>query len=334
MAVTRHVARRFSLAFATTSAIAVMLAACGGSGSPGTAARPSGSGGLTTIAVGNGPFLSNADLYTSDSKGYFKDAGLKADIKVLTAGSNAIPQLLNNGMQFAAVDMASAITAVAQGLPIEIVAPNTVGSSEKVGYPGVMVSPKSGITLPADLVGKTVAVNQINGTAMLLIKKTLAKDGVDWKKVKFTEVPPPQFISVLQAGRADAAGLAEPGVTLAKAKGMKYLFNPEQHTLAGKVTFAYVTSKAYASKNPGVVKSFVSALMKGSAYANVHPDEVRTIAKTSTQVPAPLLAKVTLPVFGEKAVEPQEIDTWITLMEQYGGFDKSKAPSAAEVLGQ
>jgi hypothetical protein len=75
-------------------------------------------------------------------------------------------------------------------------------------------------------------------------------------------------------------------------------------------------------------------VLKGHVYANAHPDEVRTIAKSSTEVPAPLLAKVTLPTFGEKAVEPQEIDTWIALLEQYGGFDKGKAPTAAAVLGQ
>jgi ABC-type nitrate/sulfonate/bicarbonate transport system substrate-binding protein len=118
------------------------------------------------------------------------------------------------------------------------------------------------------------------------------------------------------------------------SQNMTYLLNLEQNTVPGTVTFVYITSKAYASKNPEVVKSFASAVLKGHVYANAHPDEVRTLALTSTQIPEPLLAKVTLPAFGEKAVEPSEIDTWITLLEQYGGFDKSQAPTAAAVLGQ
>jgi NitT/TauT family transport system substrate-binding protein len=333
MSVTWNITRRLALA-ATTSAIAMTLAGCGGSApttsTGGTAAAASS---VTTIAVGNGPFLSNVDLHLSASKGYFSEGGLKANIKVLTAGSNAVPQLLNNSLQFAAVDVATAITAVAQHVPIEVVAPNTVGSPGKVGYAGVMVSPKSGITSPAGLVGKTVAVNQINGTAMILTQATLAKEGVDWKKVKFTEVAPPQLLPTLAAGRSDAAVLGEPGVTAAAGMKMTYLFNLEQDTVPQAVTFVYITSKAYANKNPDVVKSFVSAVLKGHGYANAHPDEVRTIAKSSTQVPAPLLAKVTLPTFGEKAVEPHEIDTWIALLKQYGGLDKTKAPSAAAVLG-
>jgi NitT/TauT family transport system substrate-binding protein len=332
---TRLTTRRLAVALATTAAIAMTLSACGGSGSGASAGgAASSAAGPTAIAVGNGPFLSNVDLYLSNSKGYFSDAGLETDIKVLTAGSNAVPQLLNNSLQFAAVDVATAITAVAQHLPIEVVAPNTVGSPGAVGYGGVMVSPKSGITSAAGLVGKTVAVNQINGTAMILTQATLAKDGVDWKKVKFTEVAPQQLVPTLLAGRADSAVLGEPGVAAAESQKMKYLFNLEKDTVPNVSTFVYITSKAYATKNPGVVKSFVSALLKGHVYANAHPDEVRTLAAKSTQVPPPLLAKVTLPTFGETAVQPQEIDTWISLLQQYGGFDKSKAPTASAVLGQ
>ncbi|MDT5037273.1 MAG: NitT/TauT family transport system substrate-binding protein [Micromonosporaceae bacterium] len=333
MAVTRYVTRRLAPVLATTSAIAMTLAGCGGSAGS-ASGTSSTTGGPTTIAVGNGPFLSNVDLYLSDSKGYFGEVGLKANIKVLTAGSNAVPQLLNNSLQFAAVDVATAITAVAQRVPIEVVAPNTVGSSGKVGYAGVMASPKSGVTSPAGLVGKTVAVNQINGTAMILTEATLEKAGVDWKKVKFTEVAPPQLLPTLAEGRSDAAVLGEPGVAAAQSQQMSYLFNPEQNTVPGTVTFVYITSKAYANKNPGAVKSFVDAMLKGHTYANAHPDEFRTIAKSSTQVPAPLLANVTLPEFGEKSVEPSEIETWIALLERYGGFDKSKAPTAAAVLGR
>jgi NitT/TauT family transport system substrate-binding protein len=333
MTVQCDVTRRLLLTVATASAMT--LAGCDGSVSPGSMAGTSPeAGGGTTISVGHGPNLSNADLYLAESKGYFGEVGLKADMKVQAAGSNAIPQLLNDGLQFAVVDVPTAITAIAQNLPLQVIGPNIVGSPGKVGYAGVMVSPTSGITSPADLVGKTVAVNQINGTGMILTRATLAKAGVDWRTVKFAEVPPPQLLTTLAAGRSDAALLGEPEVTVARSQNMEYLFNTNQHTVPGIATFVYITSKAYASKNPGVVNSFRSAMLKAHVYANAHPDEVRTIAKSSTQVPAELLAKVTLPTFGEKAVEPREIDTWIALMEQYGGFDRTKAPNAATVLGQ
>jgi len=329
VAVTHRITPRLIAGLAITCTIATTLVACGNSGS-----APSTAFGTTAITVGTGPFLSNVDLYLSDRKGYFGEVGLKADIKVQTAGNLAVPQLLNNGLQFATVDMPTAIMAVGQNLPIEVVAPNTVGSSGRRGFAGVMVSPKSGITSPAGLLGKTVAVNQINSVGMILIRATLAKAGLDWRQVKFTEVPPPQLLSTLAAGRADAAVLGEAEVTIAESQKMTYLFSPHEATVPGMTTYVFVTSKAYASKNPQVVKSFASAVLKGHVDANAHPDEVRAIAQSSTQLQAPLLAKVTLPTFGEKTVEPREIDTWISLLEQYGGLDKSKAPSAAAVLGR
>jgi NitT/TauT family transport system substrate-binding protein len=182
--------------------------------------------------------------------------------------------------------------------------------------------------------GKTVAVNQINGTAMILTRATLAKAGADWKRVKFTEVEPPQLLTTLVAGRADAAALGEPGVGAAESQKMTYLFNPEQDTVPGIATFVYITSQAYARAHPAVVQSFQRAVLRGHVYANAHPDEVRATAKFSTQVPPELLARAVLPVFGEKPVEPSEIATWIALLEQYGGFDRTKAPSAAAVLGK
>ncbi|MCW2756297.1 MAG: hypothetical protein JWO46_43 [Nocardioidaceae bacterium] len=326
----RLLTRRAAFAVGATAVAATALAGCGGT----TADATTSTAGSGTVAVGNGPFLSNADLHLSDSKGYFKDAGLKVDIKVLTAGSDAVPQLLNNSLQFAAVDVGTAITAVAQGLPIEVVAPNTVGSPGENGYGGVLVSPASGITSAQGLVGKTVAVNQIGGTAMILTEASLADQGVDPTKVKFTEVPPPQLVTTLVQGQADSAVLGEPGIAAALGAGMKQLFNPEENTVPGKATFVYITSKSFASKHPDEVKSFTSAVLKGHVFANANPDEVRAIAAKSTQVPPELLAKATLPTFGEKAVQPAEIDAWITLLEKYGDLDKAKAPSAASVLGK
>jgi NitT/TauT family transport system substrate-binding protein len=232
------------------------------------------------------------------------------------------------------VDVATAITAVAQGVPVVVVAPNTVGSPGKIGYGGVMVSPTSGITTPAELTGKTVAVNQINGTAEILTKASLQNAGVDWRQVDFTEVAPPQLLPTLAGGQADSAVLGEPGVTAATSQNMKYLFNLEQTTVPNTVTFVYIASKAYVTQHPDVTKAFVSALLKGHVEANKNPAAVRDLAKSSTQIDPALLAKVTLPTFGEAAVRPTEIDTWISLLERFGGLDPSKAPPASAVLGQ
>jgi ABC-type nitrate/sulfonate/bicarbonate transport system substrate-binding protein len=115
---------------------------------------------------------------------------------------------------------------------------------------------------------------------------------------------------------------------------MKYLFNLEQSTVPGSAAFVYIALKSYMRKHPDVTKAFASTILKSHAEANKNPDLVRELAKTSTDIDPALLAKVTLPAFGENAVQAKEIDTWIGLLEQYGELDKGKAPAASAVLGQ
>jgi NitT/TauT family transport system substrate-binding protein len=140
-------------------------------------------------------------------------------------------------------------------------------------------------------------------------------------------------LPTLAAGRADSAVLGEPGVAGAESQGMKYLFNLEQSTVPGSAAFVYIALKSYVTEHPDVTKAFADTILKSHVEANKDPDLVRELAKTSTDIDPALLAKVTLPTFGENAVQPKEIDTWIGLLEQYGELDKSKAPAASDVLG-
>jgi NitT/TauT family transport system substrate-binding protein len=329
----RHLTR-FSGAAALGLVALLGLAACGSSGSARTtsAAGSATSSSPVAVTAGNGPFLSNADLYLTKQKGYFSRDGLTVTIAALSAGANAVPQLLNDSMQFAAVDMPTAITAVAHHVPVTIVAPNTVGSPGPTGYAGVITLGSSDVKTAADLVGKTVAVNQLNGTAEIVVKAYLDHAGIDWKQVKFVQVAPPQFLATLQSHHADAAVVGEPLITMAKSMGMRLLFNPEQTTLPDQATFVYIAAKSYVAAHPATVRAFVSALLEGQVQATANPGLVREIAKSSTQIAPTLLAAVTLPAFGGKPVVEADVQKWIGLMVKYGGLSRAEAPKASDVL--
>jgi NitT/TauT family transport system substrate-binding protein len=291
------------------------LTACGSSDGASNAA-----GASTTITVGTSGQLSNVDVYLGMSQGTFAKAGLTVTPQTLTAGSNAIPLLLNGTMQFAAVDLATAITATQQNVGVTAVAPNNVGVPGHIGYAGVIASPASGITGLRDLEGRSVQVNQLNGTAAVLVKATMRKAGLDPAKVKFVEIPPPQALAALQAGRVDAAVLSEPNVAAALAAGMTYIVNPEKDTIPNLPAFVFVASKAYVARNPAVAKGFVTAVLAANKQANADTALARQTAATSTQVPAEQLAKVTFPKFGEAALTADQIKAYQDLLVQFGGL--------------
>jgi NitT/TauT family transport system substrate-binding protein len=306
------------------------LTACGGSDAKPNADAAS-SGATTNITVGTSGQLSNVDVYVGMSQGTFSKAGLNVTPQTLTAGSNAIPLLLKGTMQFATVDLATAITATQQNVGITAIAPNNVGVPGDTGYAGVISSPASGITGLRDLEGKSVQVNQLNGTAAVLVKATMKKAGFDPSKVKFVEIPPPQALAALQAGRVDAAVLSEPNVSAALAAGMKYIVNPEKDTVPNLPAFVFVASKDYVAKNPAVVKAFTTAVLAANKQANADAALARTTAEHSTQLSPELLSKVTFPKFGEQALTADQIKVYEDLLVQYGGLQGS-APSPDSVI--
>jgi NitT/TauT family transport system substrate-binding protein len=320
------------IASGTALLAATALAACGSGPSPvGTSA--SSVSATAQVVVGVGPNVSSADFYLGKKQGYFAKAGLDVTPQVLTAGANAVPQLLSGKMHFAAVDTGTAISAAQQNIGITAIAPNIVGHSGSVGYAGIVTPGDSGITSLADLKGKKIAVNARNGSAEVLTKATLAKAGVSPSAVRFAEVPPPQMIAALQAGRVDAAALAEPLQTIAvKTLKMKSLANPEANTIAGAPAFVFVTSKAYMASHPEQVKAFATAILKANKEANDKPDTLRAVAATSTTIKANLLSAITLPQFGTEPLTAADIQVYLDLLITYGGLKKSEAPEAAAVI--
>lgn len=305
--------------------LGVALAACGG---------PDGAsavGGTANITVGTSGQLSNVDVHIGMSQGIFARAGLTVTPQTLTAGSTAIPLLLQGTMQFATVDLATAITATQQNVGVTAVAPNNVGVPGVVGYAGVVAAPGSGIAGLRDLEGRSVQVNQLNGTAAVLVKATMKKAGFDPGKVRFVEIPPTQALAALQAGRVDAAVLSEPNVTAALAAGMKYIANPEKDTIPDLPAFVFLASKAYVARNPAVVKAFTTAVLAANKQANADVALARTTAEQSTQVPAATLAKVTFPKFGEQPLTAGHIKAYEDLLLEFGGLPGA-APSPESVL--
>jgi NitT/TauT family transport system substrate-binding protein len=308
-------------------ALGVTLAACGGAGGEPAA----DTGGTTNITVGTSGQLSNVDVHIGMSQGIFAKAGLSVTPQTLTAGSTAIPLLLQGTMQFATVDLATAITATQQNVGVTAVAPNNVGVPGAVGYAGVVAAPGSGIAGVGDLEGRSVQVNQLNGTAAVLVKATMKKAGFDPGKVRFVEIPPTQALAALQAGRVDAAVLSEPNVTAALTAGMKYIANPEKDTIPDLPAFVFLASKAYVAKNPAVVKAFTTAVLNANRQANADVALARTTAEHSTRLPAATLAKVTFPKFGEQPLTAGHVKAYEDLLLEFGGLPGA-APSPESVL--
>jgi NitT/TauT family transport system substrate-binding protein len=98
----------------------------------------------------------------------------------------------------------------------------------------------------------------------------------------------------MDTGKVDAIFVVEPFLSAAKAKGWKQI--GAYADVDPKLCVAlYFTSQALATSNPDLVKRFAEAMTKSLEYADAHPDEVRAILSSYTQITEDVRKALVLP---------------------------------------
>jgi NitT/TauT family transport system substrate-binding protein len=288
---------RASSAAAAGLAVALLAAACGssGSGSSGSgSASPSSTKLETTkIVIGALPVVDDAPLYLAVKNGYFKQAGLDVTIDPVTQSTEALPDMLHGDVDIiAGANYVSYFEAQARGeAQLKLLVEGTACKPDTFE---IAALPSSGITTPADLAGKTVAVNLTDNIQTLTANAVLKADGVNPSKVTYTVIPFPDMVSALKAHKVDAISVVEPFLTGAEASdGAK----PVVSSCSGPVNdfpmSGYFATQSWTQQNPNTARAFQTAMFKAQAYADANPQAVTGIlpsyikisAAAATQVP-------------------------------------------------
>lgn len=302
----RH--RRLGLSVISALSVALLAAACssGGSssssssspsgasgGASGTSSPSGGSAAGTSIVVGSLPVTDTAGLQVAIKEGYFKQAGLNVTVKTVTQSTTAIPDLLHGSIDvIGGANYVSFLEAQAHGtFPVQFLAAATDCTPNSYG---VVAMPSSGITKASDLAGKTIAVNLTQNVQTLTTNAVLKADGVDTGSVRYVQVPFPDMVSALQAGRVSAVSVVEPFLAAALAAGGKLVTSTCTGPMAGFPLSGYVTTQTWTKQHAAAARAFQQALDKGNAYANAHPDVVRSVIPTYTKITAKEAASLPL----------------------------------------
>jgi len=328
----RHTRRAGRLALMVVSALsaAALTVACGssGSGSSGGSApaQATGSGGGTTnIVVGSLPVIDTAGLQVALKEGFFKQAGLNVTVKSVTQSTAAIPDLLHGSIDvIGGGNYVSFFEAEANGtFPVEILAPAVDCTADTYG---VVAMPSSGITKPADLAGKTIAVNLTQNIQTLTTSAVLAADGVSASSLHYVQIPFPDMGAALQANRVAAISAVEPFLAGALAAGGKLVTSTCTGSMADFPLSGYVTTRTWAQQHASAARAFQQALEKGNAYADSHPSLVRSLLPTYTKITAKAAANMPLGSYPD-TLEVAPMQRVATLMRGGGLATPSDVPS-------
>ena len=163
-------------------------------------------------------------------------------------------------------------TAIAKGVPLTVIAGGGLYSTHAPST-AVLVTKTSPLHTARDLEGKTVGVAALNDQATLALKKWLAANGADYKKVRMIELGYPEMIAGLTAGRIDAAMLAEPWQSAARNGGDRLYAKPFDSIAPEFNIGVWAATKSWAQAHPDLVRRFTGAIYAAAKWANSHHDE-------------------------------------------------------------
>lgn len=278
-------------------ALAVVLiasmTACGDDSEP-------GAGGTKKIKVGALPIVDVAPLHLGVQKGFFRDEGMDVEVVNTTGGAAAVPGLVSGEFDFVFVNVASLILARSQNLPLKAIASGNASTGQQgKDFGGVVVPKDSSIASAKDLAGQQVAVNNLKNIGEITIRESIRKAGGDPTQVKFVELPFPDMPAAVTNKRVAAAWIVEPFYTVAQQQGAKPIASNFVDTAPGLTIATYATTEK-TIKDGDLAKRFTAAIEKSLQYATDHPDEIRGVLSTYTQIKPGVAEKITLPAFPPK----------------------------------
>ena len=239
---------------------------------------------LTTVTVDTLPISNGLPLDLGIQKGFFERHGIEIKKNVLQSGNDIILAMANKNGDIGYVGYVPMFIARTQGIPFTLVAASEVeGTSDADNWQNILVKGSSSIRTPADLAGKTIAVNALKGVGEVIIKAALKKRGVDPNSVRLLALPFPSMRAALNNGQVDAIWTPEPFVSQAiNIDGARIVMAP------GPVLHNYFPNGGYGAlqdwvkKNPTLAKGFRTAINQSLTYAQNHPDEIRALLPAGT----------------------------------------------------
>ena len=310
---------------------AALLAGCGGGGEEESGGGDSGK--PVSVKVGVIPIADVAPLYVGIKQGFFKDENLEIQPTLAEGGAQIAAGVVGGSYDIGFSNVTSLLIAGSKDVPLQIIASGVNAGprpTAKEAFDAVLVKDPA-IKTAKDLEGKTVAVNTLQNVAPLSINRAMEKEGADYKTVKYVEVPFPETVAAIEAGRVDAGFVVEPFVSQGKGEGFKPLFYAFEEVAPSLQVATYFAARPYIEQNADVISRFTRAIKKSLEYSQQNPEAVRKEVLEYTEIPPPAAKAMVLPQWDPEINRPT-IETTSQLAKKYG-FLKEE-PDLNELIKQ
>ena len=210
-------------------------------------------------------------------KGFLEEALKPKGIKVRwvqSLVSNKSLEFLNAG--------AAALVARINGNPIK-----AIYAYSRPEWTALVTRKETGITKPADLKGKRVAVTRGTDPHIFLIR-ALQGAGLTEKDAKLVLLQHPDGRTALDRGDVDAWAGLDPMMAAAEIENGDVLFYRD----AAANTWGLLdVREAFAKEHPDLVRTVIAAYEQARAYAIANPQALSAALVAATKLPEPVIAR-------------------------------------------
>lgn len=220
----------------------------------------------------------HAGYYTALDKGYYRDVNIDVKIARGYGSADSVKRVASGAAQFAVGDMGSLVLARANDMtPVKVVA---MIYSEAPYI--LFFSKDTGITVPKDWEGKTIAAPAGDATRVLF--PAFAKlNNFDSAKVNWLTIDPTAKLQTLFGRKADGTTEYLMAVPLYQKQASEFGFSLGTMKYADWGMDVYsngiMVNESTMKDNPDLVRRFVAATLRGLDYAFQHPAESAQIVK-------------------------------------------------------
>ena len=271
---------------------------------------------MVSITVDTLPIANALPMDLGIKQGFFAAQGIEINKKTLQSGNDVVLALANNNGEIGYLGWVPMMIASTQGIPLNAVAASEVeGTSVADNWQNILVRGNSSIQTPADLAGKTVAVNALKGVGEVMIKAALKKRGVNPNSVHLLAMPFPTMRTALRNSQVDAIWVPEPFLTQAlNLDGARIVMAPGP--VLGKFwpIGGYAATITWSRRNPGLFKRFRTAINRSLTYSQSHPAEIRALLPAGTQ-------NVRLPIWSP-LIDRAKLRQLAAYTREFGVIDK------------
>ncbi len=269
------------------------------------------------LHVASIPLDAGAEAYYAYDLGYFRDAGIDAQVDSIPSGAAILAAVAGGSVDVGFSNLISIAVAFKHNVPVTLLAP---GSLYTASIPtSVLMVPKDSPAKTArDLNGKTFGVNGLKTITQYAPEWWMDKNGGDSSTVKFVEMTFPQIIEALGATRIDAAIVADPFIAQAKPAA-RILADAYDAIGTRYIIGCWFSTTQWAAAHPDLAKRFAQVIARTAQWANTHkPQSGAILAKYGKMDPA--VAATMLRVDYAPQFVTAEMQPVIDLVARYGGL--------------